>query len=126
MLALAAEEEKLLGVTLFPCRGKSKGRSLQERCPRSSICGRSGLARHLCVFASAATAASGSAPELQGSGSLVPAEVCWGWQGPSLHAGQLCSHHFNKEMIKMGWGKKNPKHLFYFKSEKIPLLARNV
>lgn len=78
MLALTAEEEKLLGVVLFPHRGESKGRSLQERCPRSSICGRSGLALHLCMFASAATAVSGSAPELQGSGSLVPADVCWG------------------------------------------------
>lgn len=52
-----------------------------------------------------------------------------GVAGLLLRARWLYSHHFNKEMIKRGWGgggEKNPKHLFYFKSGKIPLLARNV
>lgn len=107
--AVAAQEGKLQGVAFLPCRAKNKGRNLhRELCLWRSICRRAGLAPHLWKFPSTVTAMARGSPVAQDSQSPVLAS---GVAGLWLWAGWLYSHHFNKEMIKRGWGrgKENPK-----------------
>lgn len=89
-------------------QSEKREETCRERCLRSSICRRAGLAPHLWKLPSTATAVTRSSPVVWNSGSPVLAS---GVAGLWLWAGWLYSHHFNKEMIKRGWGggKENPK-----------------
>lgn len=91
----------------FHAEGKAKEETCGERCLWSSVCGRAGLAPHLRTSAPPGAHKRGhrSAEERsRNAGQRVsgPSGGLLGVAGLLLRAGQLYSHHFNKEMIKRG------------------------
>jgi len=74
LLALAAEEEKPLGVAILPCGGKSKGRNLQGVMPPEQHLRESGAGSALPD----ARKHGHRDAEMRGSGSPVPEGACQG------------------------------------------------